>query len=352
MSKEEKEDLKKRMRGLIKEEGSKKKHNKGFRKRVMATSVSAILLCGLAVNSESVIASMRNFGKNIENYFGKEENSLKPYKDGVLKSVDDKGIEFSLNELILNDEELVVSITIDYNDFDFNSIEIKENKEKNVDVYPGAIASITLDGKEVDVPGCGGSYDYDVENKITNVVLNFDMEGADLSKDYNIKIDIPYMSMKEGFKDAKIVEGNWTLDTGFNGKKLMDEVEVRESDQNIDVDKYLYQDYKITEIRKTPVSTVIKYAEEDPNRVRKEGEKFNHLDLRFFDENGEKLDFISKGGSSDRGFAYEYTGNENLTKVKVVPVVFEERNALFRFFGMSMKEVVLEDKAFEVDLSK
>lgn len=352
VSEEEKEVLKNRMRGLIKEGKGKKSNNKKFRKRIIAASVSAILIGGVVINSESVIASINNMGKKLESYFGKEEDSLKPYKEEVLKVIEDKGIKFSLNELILNDEELVISMTVDYGDFDFSSVDIKEKNVDNVDVYPHTGVSITLDGKEVEVNGVGGSYDYDEDNRVTNIIMYFDMKGANLEKDYNLKIYLETIGMKEGFKSEKRVDGNWTLDTDFSGKKLKDEVEVIDLNEVMDLDEYLYQDYIITEARKTPASVVIKYEEENPHRIRKEGEKFNHLDLIFFDEDGEKLDFISKGGGSDSGFAYEYKGDKEITKVKVVPVVFEERNALLRFLGFPMKERVLEEKSFEINLSK
>ncbi|EGT3617472.1 DUF4179 domain-containing protein [Clostridium perfringens] len=350
LSEGEKNSLKLKMRGIINEDNKLKNRKKKNRNKIIAASVSCIIIGTCILNSENVIASMTSLGKKIESYFGKEEDSLKPYKEEVLKSVEDKGITFSLNELILNDEELVVSMVVDYGGFDFSSIGIKESKEDKVDVYPNMGVGITLDGKKVIVPVSGGEYDYDVDNKLTNIIMNFDMEDADLGKDYKLNINLEQIIMKEGFKEPNIIDGNWSLDTDFSGKKLKDEVEVIKLNKTMDLKEYLYQDYIITEVRKTPASVVVKYEEENTNRIRKEGEKIKHLDLKFFDENGEKLDFISKGGSSDRGFSYEYKGDKELTKVKVVPVVFEERNAFLSFLGFPMKERVLEQKEFTIDL--
>lgn len=352
LSEGKKNSLKLKMRGIINEDNKLKNLKKKNRNKIIAASVSCIVIGTCLLNSENVIASMTSLGKKIESYFGKEEGALTSYKDEVLKSVKDNGIIFSLNELMLNDEELVVSMVVDYSDFNFESIGIKESKGDKVSVYPNTGIDITLEGEKVNIQGMGGEYDYDEENKLTNVFMNFDMNGADLDKEYNIKINLEQIGVKERFKEEKIVDGNWTLEANFSGKKLKDEVEVIEVNETMELEEYLYQNYILTEVRKTPASVVVKYAGEKPYRIRNKGEKVNILELIFFDENGEKLDFISKGGSSDYGFAYEYKGDKELTKIKVIPVVYEERNALLSFLGMPLKEKTLNEKAFTIDLTK
>lgn len=348
VSNEEKEALKIKMRTIIRKENKKKKK---IRNKIIAASVSCIMLGSFVLNSESVIASMNNIGKKIESYFGKEEGTLKSYKDEVLKSVEDKGIKFSLNEIMLNDEELVVSMMIDYSNFDFESISIKKNKENKVSVYPNTGIEITLDGEKVNISGMGGEYDYDSENKVTNAFMSFDMNGAELDKDYNIKVNLEQIVVKERFKEEKLVEGNWTLDSNFSGKKLKNEVEVIELNETIELEEYFYQNYILNEVRKTPASIVVKYNQEKPYRIRNKGEKVNILELMFFDENEEKLEFLSRGGSSETGFSYEYKGDKELTKINVIPVVYEERNALLNLLGMPLKEKILNEKAIIIDLT-
>lgn len=346
----EKNSLKLKMRGIINEDNKLKNRKKKNRNKIIAASVSCIIIGTCILNSENVIASMTSLGKKIESYFGKEEDSLKPYKEEILKSVEDKGITFSLNELILNDEELVVSMIVDYGDFDFESVGIKESKSDNVSVYPYAGIAITSNGENVDINGMDGSYDYDEENKVSNVIMHFDMTGADLEKDYNIKFNVDDMVLNERFKDEKFVKGNWTLDTDFNGKKLKEKVEVINIDKTMNIEKYEHVDYVLTEIRKTPASTVIKYNYKEPLGIVEEGEKHRYIELEFYDENGEKLDFLSKGGNSEKGFSYEYKGNKDINKIKVVPVLYEERNAFLKFIGMGFKSTKLTEEEFYIDL--
>lgn len=350
LSEVEKNSLKLKMRGIINEDNKLKNIKKKNRNKIIAASVSFIIVGTCILNSENVRASMTSLGKKIESYFGKEEDSLKSYKEEVLKSVEDKGITFSLNELILNDEELVVSMMVDYGDFDFESVGIKESKADNVSVYPYAGIAITSNGQEIDITGMGGSYDYNEENKVSNVIMHFDMTGADLEKDYNIKFNVDDMVLNERFKDEKFVKGNWTLDADFNGKKLKEKVEVINIDKTMNIEKYGHVDYVLTEIRKTPASTVIKYDYKEPSEIIEDGEKHRYIELEFYDENGKKLDFLSKGGSSEKGFSYEYKGNKEFNRIKVVPVLYEERNAFLKFIGMGFKSTRLTEEEFYIDL--
>lgn len=350
LSEVEKNSLKLKMRGIINEDNKLKNIKKKNRNKIIAASVSFIIVGTCILNSENVRASMTSLGKKIESYFGKEEDSLKSYKEEVLKSVEDKGITFSLNELILNDEELVVSMMVDYGDFDFESVGIKESKADNVSVYPYAGIAITSNGQEIDITGMGGSYDYNEENKVSNVIMHFDMTGADLEKDYNIKFNVDDMVLNERFKDEKFVKGNWTLDADFNGKKLKEKVEVINIDKTMNIEKYGHVDYVLTEIRKTPASTVIKYDYKESSEIIEDGEKHRYIELEFYDENGKKLDFLSKGGSSEKGFSYEYKGNKELNRIKGVPVLYEERNAFLKFIGMGFKSTRLTEEEFYIDL--
>lgn len=350
LSEVEKNSLKLKMRGIINEDNKLKNIKKKNRNKIIAASVSFIIVGTCILNSENVRASMTSLGKKIESYFGKEEDSLKSYKEEVLKSVEDKGITFSLNELILNDEELVVSMMVDYGDFDFESVGIKESKADNVSVYPYAGIAITSNGQEIDITGMGGSYDYNEENKVSNVIMHFDMTGADLEKDYNIKFNVDDMVLNERFKDEKFVKGNWTLDADFNGKKLKEKVEVINIDKTMNIEKYGHVDYVLTEMRKTPASTVIKYDYKEPSEIIEDGEKHRYIELEFYDENGKKLDFLSKGGSSEKGFSYEYKGNKEFNRIKVVPVLYEERNAFLKFIGMGFKSTRLTEEEFYIDL--
>ncbi|MDZ4992275.1 DUF4179 domain-containing protein [Clostridium perfringens] len=350
LNENEKNSLKLKMKKIINEDKKIKSRKKKNRNKIIAASVSCIIIGTCILNSESVIASMTSLGKKLESYFGKEEDSLKPYKNEVLKSVEDKGITFSLNELILNDEELVVSMMVDYNDFDFESVGIKESKADKVSVYPYAGIAITSNGQEIDITGMGGSYYYDEKNKVSNIIMNFDMANVDLEKDYNIKFNVNDMIINEWFKGEKVVKGNWTLDNNFNGKKLIEKVEVINIDKTMSIEKYGHVDYVLTEVRKTPASLVVKYNSKEPLGIIEEGEKHRYIELEFYDENGGKLDFLSKGGNSEKGLSYEYKGDKELTKIKVVPVLYEERNKLFKLIGMGFKSTKLTEEGVYIDL--
>ncbi|ELC8443843.1 DUF4179 domain-containing protein [Clostridium perfringens] len=351
-SQEEKDSLKLKVRELIKEENKSKSINRKSRNKIIAASLSFVLIGSLVLNSESVIASMTSLGKKIESYFGKEEDSLKPYKEEVLKSVEDKGITFSLNELILNDEELVVSMMVDYGDFDFESVGIKGSKANKVSVCPNTFATITSsNGINFNISGMGASYDYEHENKITNMIMYFDMTGAELDKDYNLRISLEDMLLDQYILgEDKQIEGNWSLDVDFNGKKLKDELEIIKIDETIEFEKYGYMDWELKEVRKTPASIVVKLNNKESTDFINSEDKYRYVDFEFYDENGEKIDFISKGGNSEKELTYEYKGEKEFNKIKVVPVLYEERNSLFKLIGMHFKSRRLNEEEFYIDL--
>lgn len=61
---------------------------------------------------------MNNIGRKIENFLYKEEDSFEKYKKDILEVSEDKGIKFMLHEVMLDDEELYISASVDYNKFD------------------------------------------------------------------------------------------------------------------------------------------------------------------------------------------------------------------------------------------
>lgn len=351
-SQEEKDSLKLKVRELIKEENNSKYIKRKSRNKIIVASLSCVLIGSLVLNSESVIASMTSLGKKIESYFGREDDSLRPYKDEVLKSVEDKGITFSLNELILNDEELVVSMMVDYGDFDFESVGIKENKANKVSVCPNTFTTITSsNGINFNTSGMGASYDYEHENEITNMIMYFDMTGVDLDKDYNLRVSLEDMLLDQYILgEDKHIEGNWSLDVDFNGKKLKDKLEIIKIDKTMNFEKYGYMDWILKEVRKTPASIVVKLNSKESTDFINNEDKHRYIDFEFYYENGEKIDFISKGGNSEKGLSYEYRGEKEVNKIKVVPVLYEERNSFFKLIGMHFKSRKLNEEEFYINL--
>ena len=164
-----------------------------------ACAVIAVLLIGNTVFAEELQLAAKSIGWHIEKYLGIEKD-LQDYITVLNTSQTHKGFTITLNEVILDDKELIVSSTI--------------RSEKPVDSN-GMMASadVYVNGKCVLGSSSGSSKDLD--QYTTEEVMGYNLDDIDTSQ--NLELEIVYREIRLGQSSVK---GHWDFQFAADGKAL------------------------------------------------------------------------------------------------------------------------------------
>lgn len=320
------------------EKALRDKNKLNLRKRKsLVAGLSGILVIGtIALSSESTWAYIENFTKHIESFFGRDRNTFDKYKFEVGETIENNGLKFTLGEVMLDDEQLIISICIDYADFDEKGIYIS-------DVSP-SVPTITIDGIELKGLG-GGVSDYEKvkgEKKNSYLIhLSFSdlhsnqeselntlkskvLDTLNSGKDCDLKINFGdvYLGDRE---ETRLNAGNWEFNTKINYSNIIKDTKVHKINKEIKMDEDLYKGtLTVDEVRISPLSVKIKYNFE----VYTDLPATKRRDPVFMVKNqyGKKLDIGSgDGGEFTNGKYYisngfQLKGNEK--KITIIPYLY------------------------------
>lgn len=327
LSNEDKKNISSRVMKKIKNK------NKVSKKALVAAALSIILTGSFMLTNEKVLAQMNGIGKKIESFFGKEDDLVKEYKKDILQSSEDKGIKFMLHEVMLDDEELYISASMDYKNFDKSTL--STNYKGDLKIVPSRENpkfEILLNGNKVDVTGMGGSYNYN-EDGTVDMLLKLDMNNNDLGEIYDIKINIDTMETQPNYKKNEYIKGNWNLDFKVDGNEILKEIKVIDINKKIEIEnKGEAVSILVEELRISPFSMRLKYKTNS----------LSEIGFKFTDENGKEIEFISQGGSNE-GLSYKYIIERDFEKIKITPTISD--------YGIiSTKTTEFENKTIELQI--
>lgn len=385
LSEEEKQSIKDRMNKKIKYK------NTDYRNKILIASVPALIVGVMALSGETAMAYIENIGKQIEYFLNKDNEELRGYKTSVNETKIDKNISVTLNEIMLEDGELLLSLTLDDSKLNKNDLGIlKENdiaefNEPKVKIGDltfintgGAMTSELSKDKDRDILlKCRlDSVDTNGDGKVD--IENFDLlNDLDLSKNYDVEIiinEVGYTFDKntEVSNDIKIggygggasengdvyetktgyISGDWNFKTTLNSKKLSENIKLYDINKKLDMN---YKDMNIKtylkELRVTPTSIKIKYTYEVENYIGSKNENPIFLDFIIKDENGKIID--STGASYDLSNnkenvdeeAITFEINKDMKTINIIPII---RDLNYK----NEKIEKFEDKAVNLELNR
>lgn len=187
-----------------------KKKNSG--KKIVAAACVCLCAVGLAAGplKGEVQAAMKYVSYTIANSLGIQKD-LSPYESVLNQSVSDAGVTITLNSVILDENELVVSTTEVYDR------ELKENEMSTIS------GSIYINGRDVSTGASGGAGQADPHTMES--VMHYDIKGIDT----NSKLDFELVfSDREG-------GGNWEFAFEADGSKLSIDTFRRALDHTFDL---------------------------------------------------------------------------------------------------------------------
>lgn len=236
LSEIEKANLKKSVKGQIK----KNKYGKyKFGKQALA---ACLVLGMLGVGGGVVIAGINVLGYDFEYLFGVDEDSFKDYKTIVNEIIYDEGIHVKLNEVMIDNNELIVNATFQFDEPPFQNVEGSH-------IRP--IASIYINGKKIENGGHG------LIEKITDTQFIFNtgysINTEDLTSD-NMHVKIVFFNIRTG---DDVFRGKWEFEFNISREQLLNDLER----YNIDSSFTIHEEQKvdILNIELTKIATDINF---------------------------------------------------------------------------------------------
>lgn len=191
----EKEKLKNNFKNSV-------KNKKSIKKLPIAIAISLILTTGLVTTNlgSEILVSATITTSNISSYLGLNKN-LDNYSTIINKSISKNGVTISMNDVILNNNELIVSSTIQSSKGDATKEGFHE------------YSKIFINGKRIKSGSTGSSEAIDTSTMAS--VTNYILPDIDLSKEIDIKII--YSDVLVG---GKSIYGPWIFEFKANGSDL------------------------------------------------------------------------------------------------------------------------------------
>lgn len=339
---------------LVKDINKDKKDNKNTYRKVVIASLLCLSISTALLSNDNVLALVQNIGKQIESFLGKKEDEYNGYKVEVNQSCEDKRIKVSLLEVLLDDENLLLSMNIDTSNFDESKLKKGLFLTNN---YYLPEATVYIDGKKFVETGGATRYERKENNSqnfltslsLENIDTNNDgrsdinnyhiLDNLDPNKDYDVKVVFDEVGVqKYGLiprvinDQFEFIKGNWEFNFTVNGKKIMGETKVFDINKEISIDD---EDFKalinIEQLRVSPISVKLSYT----SKIG-EGYSFENRDIKIelLDQNGES---INVGGSGrynedetymENIFEGNLEDNQKLKSIKILPYqYYMEKNS-------------------------
>ncbi|WP_042272602.1 DUF4179 domain-containing protein [[Clostridium] dakarense] len=210
-------------------------NKKNFYKKGIAVASVAVVSVGILGSNVGTYAfeTLGAIAYDISESLGIKKD-IAEYKTVVNQGITKNGIKVKLNEVILDNEELIVSTTA------------TSDKKLDESGYISISGDVYINGRRVSDGSSGGASkldDYSTESVISHSLDNIDED--DLKGDINIKI-----KYNDALIGGKVIRGSWVFEFKTNGDELRAETkEIKlentfkfDNGQNIKLEKYTSND--------------------------------------------------------------------------------------------------------------
>ncbi|MCC0642088.1 MULTISPECIES: DUF4179 domain-containing protein [unclassified Clostridioides] len=383
LSNKEKDEMKKRMKSKVQ---YSKKNN--FKRYALVGGLSVVILGSTAFTNETTLAYMQHLGKQIEYFFNKDTEELKPYKNIVDNIATDKGIDIKLNEIMLGDGELFLNISVDDSKLDKDALGLKKQEGflgiDDIKIKVGDMNFVSITGPSTSEKNKDGTTNMVMTCKLDNLdkdgdgkgdIENFDLlKNVDLNKDYDINISINKVEyeLNKDIKTSKEIEignmggvegehlngylsGNWTFNTSINGSNIVKDTRVYNVDKNVKLkNKNIDVDLVLKEVRVSPTKIRVIYGfKTNKYNFNKGDDTPKILEFALKDGRGKDLELLSGAGGYDLSYSkgnyiessLEYEIKKDVKNLKITPTIEDwskEINNIIEF----------KNQSIDVDISK
>lgn len=333
-----------------------KKKIKLHKRKMLVAGLSGILIVGgIVFSSESTWAYINDITKKIEAFFERDEDTFDKYKIEGNQTVKSSGLEISLGDVILDDRQLILSLSIDYS---------KLRGKSKIDVLNLHPHDTTIKIDDLVFVGQSNSSESELVEgeEVVNMLfrtslLSIDTDGDGYSetpyeildkikpgKDYDLTISIGAINrMYIKNYESKPLEGNWEFKTKINASNIINDTKVYKANKTVSIDEDVYKgDFTMEEVRVSPISLKVKYKYDLYTKISVN--KRRDPGIIAIDQAGNELEIAPGTGGQETdpgkvaiGYEFKLSGNEK--KVKIIPRVY-----------VNDKPKYFEDGAFELTI--
>ncbi len=338
-----------------------------FRKSAIAVAAALLVIVPVVFNQDVVRASVVKIGKQIESFFNKQEGSFVTYKQQIGESVTEQGVCVTLNEILLDNDNLLLSVNVNEagsakGPFKPGSLQVKIDDQiydQNTGYGLQSLGTSNVDG----------SFDYLYMKPLSGFIDSFDA-----NRDYNIEItfkSMEYEKLAEGESSVSRltgshgnvnqesgeveggrysdyfgeIQGEWAFKTVIKGERILADNNTYPIDQVIPIDAQGIQGVlQIKNVRISPLMVQLRYTFELSEISQSLALPTIDVGFEVLDENGEGLTGSSGGSGTDTFWEMEgeYYLSDDQKTVKLLPYIH---------FDTSTDDVTyLYDKTVEIDL--
>lgn len=283
--------------------------------KTLSAVASLVLISTIALNSNFALADIPIVGEKLEAFVHSQAGTLSDFKTIIGESVEENGIKVTLNEVILDEGQLLISSTfhsqLENNDLVYNWF-------SDIDVY--------IDGQIIQQGGGGGP------QEITETYINYfwtaDIGHMDLQKEKSIRIVFNDLRRSDS---EKMLKGKWAFKFKASGKNLIASSKKIPINHSFTLENG--QNIELEELILTPVSSKLVY---------KMSNIYVDVYFKIENEHGEAIQEILMA----KQFHYEnykrFAAIEG-GKIRIIPIVSKEKHS---------QELILTDEIIELDLDE
>lgn len=319
---------KQQIKNNVKKSLGKGKYHKG--KKIAIALFAVMALVGImnksviSTTAETIATKIEKlFSKNpVKNFKNYEDTNAEQYTTVVEQKVTDNGLTITLNELIFDYKEILITY----------SITGENNPEHNLDANP----KVFINGQEIKRRGISGSYsDKDKSLKIFTLEPRSDITEVG---EFDVKV---VFGGKDDFKQDKIIEeGKWEFKFKASNKAVVEAT--KEHNLNKEIKLSSGTIINIGRVITTPISTTIEYTAKDIAKGDFNKDSVPNFIIK--DSNGNNLK--SMGLSWRHNVEYNKAlgmvrfrnVNENATSLNITPGIFGDNYNENSLYNKELKE--------------
>lgn len=346
----ERKNIKKKLHHDIKN----KRYN--FRKisKYVAISLAILTLIGIATFkvNPTFARTIPLIGTLIKNSYGYNTNEFDKYTSVINKTIEKNGLKVTLDEVVLDDNNLIIASTF------------KSNEKLPKSSVPATMSlQLFINGKRINVSGGGGGSKF-VDDYTYVAVDKLNVSNVKIPNNVSIKIVYEnFVIYQEDQKDFKTINGPWEFEFNVSKNEIQNKTNTIKINKNL---KFKDIDMDIKNITITPISTTIFF---DFKRDMPVDSMCDPLYFIITDDKGRYLTYTSGSFNPKRDkINYDNKETPSFLSFSAVPIdsrkiddnkdiitkVFKDRNGGNIYVGtLDMKDVIiLKDSKFTIDLKK
>ncbi len=270
-------------------------------KRVVIAALILLLISIGQQTDKIVLADIPIVGNLLEEYLQRQDNSLADYKQVLNTSVTDQGITATLNEVLIEGDQIFISTTFTSDSVNWDNLTIPKLK---VSVNGTPLSGIVI------IRGQKKVISSDCVNFLSAVKFK------ELTSSNNLHIELKYSEIINRLSRQQSIKGNWCFDFQASTETLLNQTRVISINREIKLDNG-QEEFKgvIDNLVISPVSTTLNY------RCLSCNDDVSQIKFTITDHNGVKLEKNSDLGSSSETQKRFQPINEDVTALVITPCI-------------------------------